>query len=141
MEKDETRADIRTKEIYAKVKMFDYIPVIFVSAMTKQRVFKALDLCLEVYAEREKRVSTSELNDRIIEILRATPPPATPTGKQVKFFYVTQVREAPPVIVLFANEPKHIPESYRRFVERRIREIWSFKGVPLTVQFRKTKSD
>lgn len=141
VEKDEKTADILTKEIYAKVKMYDYIPVIYVSALTKQRVVKTLDLCLEVYAERSKRVSTSALNDQLLEILRATPPPATPTGKQVKFFYVTQVRESPPVIVLFANEPKHIPESYRRFVERRIREIWSFKGVPLTVQFRKTKPD
>ncbi|MDX9758923.1 MAG: ribosome biogenesis GTPase Der [Bacteroidota bacterium] len=141
VEKDDKSADQITKEIRAKVKMFDYIPVIFVSAMTKQRVFKALDLCLEVYGERGKRIPTSELNDRIIEILRATPPPASPTGKQVKFFYATQVRESPPVIVLFANEPKHIPESYRRFVVRQIREIWSFKGVPLTVQFRKTKPD
>lgn len=141
VEKDDKSADQITKEIYAKVKMFDYIPVIFVSALTKQRIFKALDLCLEVYGERTKRIPTSELNDRIIEILRATPPPATPTGKQVKFFYATQVRESPPVIVLFANEPKHIPESYRRFVERQIRQIWAFKGVPLTVQFRKTKPD
>ncbi|MBR9979100.1 MAG: ribosome biogenesis GTPase Der [Bacteroidetes bacterium] len=141
VEKDEKTADQITKEIYARVKMFDYIPVIFVSAITRQRVTKALDLCLEVYQERSKRISTSELNDHIIDILRTTPPPASPTGKHVKFFYATQVREAPPVIVLFANEPKHIPESYRRFVERRIREKWSFKGVPLTVQFRKTKPD
>ncbi len=141
VEKDHRSADQITKEIYARVKMLDYIPVIFVSAMTKQRVVKALDLCFEVFEERNKRIPTSELNDRIIEILRATPPPASPTGKQVKFFYATQVREAPPVLVLFANEPKHIPESYRRFVERQIREIWAFKGVPLTVQFRKTKPD
>ncbi|MCB2206513.1 ribosome biogenesis GTPase Der [bacterium] len=138
VEKDHRTADLITKDIYARVKMFDYIPVIFVSAMTQQRVFKALDLCLEVYEERNKRIPTSELNDRILEILRATPPPATPTGKQVKIRYATQVRESPPVIVLFANEPKYIPESYRRFVTRQIRGIWTFKGVPLTVQFRKT---
>lgn len=141
VEKDEKTADQITKEIYARVKMYDYIPVIFVSAITRQRVTKTLDLCLEVYQERSKRISTSELNDHIIDVLRTTPPPASPTGKHVKFFYATQVREAPPVIVLFANEIKHIPESYRRFVERRIREKWSFKGVPLTVQFRKTKPD
>lgn len=141
VEKDDKSVDQITKEIYARVKMLDYIPVIFVSALTKQRVVKALDLCLEVYEERNKRIPTSELNERIIEILRATPPPASPTGKAVKFFYATQVREAPPVIVLFANEIKHVPESYRRFVERQIRSIWAFKGVPLTVQFRKTKPD
>jgi GTPase len=141
VEKDAKTADQITKEIHARVKMYDYIPVIFVSALTRQRVTKALDLCLEVYRERNKRISTSELNEHLIEILRSTPPPASPTGKQVKFFYATQVREAPPVIILFANETKHIPESYRRFVERRIREQWSFKGVPLTVQFRKNKPE
>jgi len=141
VEKDHRTADQIVKDIHAKVKMYDYIPVIFVSALTRQRVLKALDLCYEVYEERNKRIPTSQLNDRVLEILRATPPPATPSGKQVKIMYATQVREAPPVIVIFANEPKYIPESYRRFVERRIREIWEFKGVPLTVQFRKTKPD
>jgi GTP-binding protein len=141
VEKDHRTADLITKDIYERVKMFDYIPVIFVSALTQQRVFKTLDLCLEVYAERNKRIPTSQLNERILEILRATPPPSTPSGKQVKIRYVTQVREAPPVIVLFANEPKYIPESYRRFVTRQIRGIWEFKGVPLTVQFRTTKAD
>ncbi len=141
VEKDHRTADLITKDIYERVKMFDYIPVIFVSALTQQRVFKTLDLCLEVYEERNKRVPTSELNDSILEILRATPPPSTPTGKQVKIRYVTQVRESPPVIVLFANEPKYIPESYRRFVTRQIRNLWQFKGVPLTVQFRSSKAD
>ncbi|MBN1447624.1 MAG: ribosome biogenesis GTPase Der [Bacteroidetes bacterium] len=141
VEKDHKTADLITKDIYARVKMFDYIPVIFVSAMTRQRVLKALDLCLTVYDERAKRIPTSELNDSILEILRTTPPPSTPTGKQVKIFYATQVREEPPVIVLFANEPKYIPESYRRFVERQIRGLWGFTGVPLTVQFRRTKPE
>ncbi len=139
VEKDSKTADLIVKDIHAKIKMFDYVPVIFVSALTKQRVFKALDLCLKVYEERSKRIPTSELNENILEILRATPPPSTPTGKQVKVFYATQVREAPPVILIFANEAKYIPESYRRFVERRIREIWGFEGVPLTVQFRSGK--
>jgi GTPase len=139
VEKDSKTADLIVKDIHAKIKMFDYVPVIFVSALTKQRVFKALDLCLRVYDERSKRIPTAELNENILEILRATPPPSTPTGRQVKMFYATQVREAPPVIVLFANEAKYIPESYRRFVERRVREIWGFEGVPLTVQFRSGK--
>jgi GTPase len=139
VEKDSKTADLIVKDIHAKIKMFDYVPVIFVSALTKQRVFKALELCLRVYDERSKRIPTAELNENILEILRATPPPSTPTGRQVKMFYATQVREAPPVIVLFANEAKYIPESYRRFVERRVREIWGFEGVPLTVQFRSGK--
>ncbi len=136
VEKDSKTADLIVKDIHAKIKMFDYVPVIFVSALTRQRIFKALELCLQVYDERSKRIPTSELNEGILEILRTTPPPSTPTGKQVKVLYTTQVREAPPVILLFANEAKYIPESYRRFVERQIRELWGFVGVPLTVQFR-----
>ena len=139
VEKDTNTAKRITDEIYARVKMYDFVPVIFISALTKQRIQKSLEMCMHVYEERGKRVATSELNDRILEILRTTPPPATPTGKQVKIFYATQVRENPPVIVIFANEPKYIPESYRRFVTRRIRELWGFDGVPLTVQFRNTK--
>jgi GTP-binding protein len=76
------------------------------------------------------------LNDRLLEVVRATPPPSTPTGREVKIYYVTQVRESPPVIVLFTNEPKHIPESYKRFVERAIRRMFGFIGVPIAVQFR-----
>jgi GTP-binding protein len=140
VEKDTNTAKHITDEIYARIKMYDYVPVIFISALTKQRIHKVLEMCEHVYGERGKRVATSELNDRILDILRSTPPPATPTGKQVKIFYATQVREQPPVIVIFANEPKFIPESYRRFVTRRIRELWGFTGVPVTVQFRKTKS-
>jgi GTPase len=139
IEKDSKTADLIVKDIHAKIKMFDYVPVVFVSALTKQRVFKTLELCLHVYEERQKRIPTSELNNNILEVMRATPPPSTPTGKQVKVLYATQVREAPPVLVLFANEAKYIPESYRRFVERRIRELWGFTGVPLTVQFRSGK--
>jgi GTPase len=136
LEKDSMTSHRIEEDIRLKVKMYDYIPVIFISAETRQRVHKAVELCLSVHDERCKRVPTSELNDRILTVVHETPPPATPTGRQVKIYYATQVREAPPVIVLFANEPKYIPESYRRFVTRRIREFWGFDGVPLTVQFR-----
>jgi GTPase len=136
VEKVTNTAKILEDEIHAHVKMYDYVPIVFVSALTKQRVQKTLDLCLQVYEERRKRIPTSQLNDTMLEIMRQTPPPSTPTGREVKIFYVTQVREAPPVIVFFTNEPRYIPESYRRFVERQVRQHFGFEGVPLTVQFR-----
>ncbi len=135
-DKDSNTAKLLERDIFERIKMFDYIPVMFVSAMTKQRLYKLLDLCIEVHDERRKRIPTSLLNDTLLEVVRETPPPATPTGREVKVYYITQVREQPPVIVLFTNEPKYIPESYRRFVERAVRTHFGYKGVPLTVQFR-----
>lgn len=139
VEKDDKTAKKFIDDIRDRIKMFDYVPIITLSAITKQRVYKALDMCLKVDEERKKRVPTSELNEVLLEILRKTPPPSTPTGREVKIRYITQVREAPPVIVFFTNEAKYIPESYRRFVERNIRAHFGFEGVPLVVQFRTGK--
>ncbi len=136
IEKDTHTSRLYEKALYERIKMFDYVPVIFISAMTKQRIFKLLEMCSRVHEERSRRIPTSELNDKVLEIVHATPPPATPTGREVKMYYATQVRERPPVIVLFTNEAKYIPEHYRRFVERSIRTAFGFEGVPLTVQFR-----
>ena len=140
VEKETNTAKEMEAEIHSRIKMYDYVPIIFVSAVTKQRVHKALDMCLAVYEERKKRIPTSVLNESLLDIFHATPPPSTPTGKEIKIRFVTQVRVAPPVIVIFCAFPKHIPESYRRFTERAIRRIFGFEGVPLVVQFRTTKS-
>jgi len=136
IEKDSNTAIRVERDIRERIKTYDFVPVITISATNKQRVRKALDIAVDVYEERRKRVPTSELNDGLLEVLQRTPPPATPTGREVKISYATQVREAPPVFVLFANEPKHIPESYRRFVERSIRGLFGFTGAPIVVQFR-----
>ena len=136
IEKDSNSAARVEKDIHERLKMHDFIPVITISALEKQRVNKALDLCIQVHEERRKRVSTSELNEKLLEIVHETPPPSTPTGREVKISYATQVRESPPVFVLFTNEAKHIPESYRRFVERALRRLFGYEGVPIAVQFR-----
>ncbi len=136
IEKDSNSAARVEKDIHERLKMHDFIPVITISALEKQRVNKALDLCIRVHEERRKRVSTSELNEKLLEIVHETPPPSTPTGREVKISYATQVRESPPVFVLFTNEAKHIPESYRRFVERALRRLFGYEGVPIAVQFR-----
>lgn len=122
--------------IKERLKVFDYVPVLFVSAKTKQRIFKVLDLAKIIYAERNKRIKTSELNKVLFPIFKETPPPAV-SGKEIKIKYVTQVRTSPPVFAFFANLPDDIPEHYRRFLENKIRENFGFVGVPLTIVFKK----
>ncbi|MAT38475.1 MAG: ribosome biogenesis GTPase Der [Ectothiorhodospiraceae bacterium] len=128
------------EKIYERLPMHTYIPVISTSAETKQRIYKALETCIEVFEERKKRIETSALNDFLFELLRQTPPPSSPTGKETKFYYATQVKGSPPVLLLFMNETKFIPDTYQRFVEKQIRGKFGFTGVPLTVNFRKRKN-
>ncbi len=137
IEKDTNTARRYEERIRESVKTFDYVPVLFISALTKQRIHRALETCVAVFDERARHIPTAELNDAILPLIEQTPPPATPVGREVKIKYVTQVRANPPVILFFCNEPKHIPESYRRFLERRLRERFGFAGVPLTLQFRR----
>lgn len=141
VEKDDRSARQIEQFIHERVRMYDYVPVMFISALTKQRVPKVLEACLRVHQERQKRVSTSELNDALLPVMQATPPPSTATGKEVKIRYVTQVRTAPPVIVIFCSNASSVPESYHRFTERAIRTAFGFEGVPLTVQFRSSKKE
>ncbi len=118
-----------------------YIPQIYVSVLQKQRLYKMLDLATEVYRERQKRISTSELNDFFFPLIQKTTPPAT-RGKEIKINYVTQVKAAPPVFVFYSNFPQLIVESYKRFLENNLRRQYGFAGVPLTLSFRaKSKRD
>ncbi|NOY05585.1 MAG: ribosome biogenesis GTPase Der, partial [Chlorobi bacterium] len=137
VEKDTGTTREFEQAIFDHLKMFDYIPVVFISALTKQRISKAIALSREVFEQRNRRIPTSELNAQLRPYIEATPPPTTPTGREIKISFITQVRTAPPVFLFFTNEPKHLPESYRRFLERRLRKEFGFKGVPLTLQFRK----
>jgi len=114
----------------------DHVPIVFVSAVTKQRVYELLDTALEVAEEREKRVQTSELNDVVQAALDEKHPPTTSSGAFVKINYATQVRTAPPVFVFFANHPEGIRTSYERYLEGKLREAFGFKGVPLTLVFK-----
>ena len=125
--------EIAVKE---KVGMADYIPIITISALTKQRIYKLIDLAKKINEERKKKIPTSQLNDVLLPLIVATPPPATPTGKEVKIKYITQVGEHYPIFLFFANEHKFVPEHYRRFLERLIRENFGFEGVPMTISFK-----
>jgi GTPase len=113
-----------------------FAPMLFTSALTGQRTRKLLDLALEVFDERSKRISTSVLNDFIIDVVNRIPPPAI-KGKWLKIKYINQVKASPPVFILHLHNPELMPDSYKKYIERRLREEFGFKGVPLTVTFRK----
>jgi len=136
IEKDTNTARKFEAAVKEKVGMADYIPIITISALTKQRIFKLIDLAKKIHEERKKKIPTNQLNDILLPLIAATPPPATPTGKEVKIKYITQVGEHYPIFLFFANEHKFIPEHYRRFLERLIRENFGFEGVPMTISFK-----
>ena len=136
VEKDNSTVKEFEKAIGEKLRIFDYIPLVFISAKTKQRIFKLLELAKQVHAERSKRIGTSELNKALLADIFHYPP-STKTGKDVRLNYVTQVKTLPPVFTFFANEPDLISTSYKRFLENKIREHWGFVGVPLSLQFRR----
>jgi GTPase len=136
IEKDTNTSKQFEQEIKYKAGSVDYVPIIFISALTKQRIYKLVDLTLEVHNERRKVISTSELNEVLLKDIEQTPPPSTHTGKEVKIKYITQAAGSYPVFLFFSNYPKEIQESYKRFLEGLIRKHFGFKGVPLTLSFK-----
>lgn len=136
IEKDTNTAAKFEKEVIGKLGSIDYVPVIFISALTKQRIFKLITLAKEIQTERSKKIPTNELNEYILEVIKTIPPPTTHTGKEVRIKYVTQVGDYYPIFLFFCNYPKHVSDSYRRFLEKQIREKFGFKGVPFTLSFR-----
>lgn len=136
VEKETNTAHELEVEIKEKLGNVDYAPVIFISALTKQRVFKLIDLCKKVQSERVKKINTSELNDTLLPEIERNPPPASPTGKEIKIKFISQVGKHYPIFLFFSNFPKYIPDHYRRFLEKLIRRTYGFEGVPITVSFR-----
>ncbi len=136
IEKDTMTAKKYADAIKAEMATVDYAPVMFISALTKQRIYKILEVAKKINEERAKKIPTNELNDILLPEILKTPPPATPTGREVKIKYITQVGDHYPIFLFFANEHKFIPESYKRFLERQIRKHFGFEGVPMTLGFR-----
>ena len=135
VEKDHKTMDRIKKDVKERLGELRYVPIIFTSVLNKQRLFKMLDLFIEVYEERKRRIPTSELNNYFEPILKTTTPPAT-HGKEIKINYITQVKSEPPVFVFYSNYPELIADHYKRFLENKLREKYPFKGVPLTFSFR-----
>ncbi|MCD6455078.1 MAG: ribosome biogenesis GTPase Der [Candidatus Aminicenantes bacterium] len=119
-----------------KLKFVSFAPILFVSALTGRRISNIMEEIESVYKEGQKRIKTSELNRYLLPILRSTPP-KTERGEEVKFFYAAQTGILPPTFVLFANRKIKLEEIYRRFIERKIREKWEFKGNPIRIKLRK----
>lgn len=138
VEKDEKTADIYTKELKKKAPMLRFVPVIYISAKTGQRATTAMELISKVYVESNKRVETSELNDKLEKDIKARPPAAV-KGKYIKIYYVTQTAAHPPTFVFFCNYPELLKKPYLRYLENKIREHFGFLGAPIRLKVKKRK--
>jgi GTP-binding protein len=136
VEKDHKTAEVYRKAIMDKLSPLTYIPIVFTSTITKQRVFKAMELALEVYGNRQKRISTSALNNKLLPEIEKRPPPSV-KGKYIKIKYITQLPAKTPAFALFCNLPQYIKEPYKRFIENKLRMHFDFTGVPIRLFFRK----
>lgn len=136
VEKDTNTARQYELAIRKALGMNSFIPVLFISALEKQRIIKVIELSRRVFNERGKKVKTSALNTVVDEAVRDNRPPAT-RGRDITIKYATQIRQNPPIIALFSNYPKLIPDSYQRYLEKKIRTAFGFEGVPITLVFKK----
>ncbi len=123
-------------ELLDRIAPFTDVPVIFTSALTKQRVFKALEQAVEVYKNRSHKIATSKLNVFLQEVVDAYPPPSV-KGKFIKIKYMTQLPNPTPVFAFFCNLPQYIKDPYKRYLENKLRDKFSFTGVPIQLFFRK----
>ncbi len=128
--------DTFTEAIRTRLAPFTDFPIVFVSALTKQRIFRILETAQEVFHNRRNHVPTSELNEEMLPLIGAYPPPAT-KGKFVKIKYCSQLLNTQvPSFVFYANLPQYVKEPYRRFLENKIRERWKFTGCPINIFIR-----
>ena len=124
------------KNLKEKMKPFTDVPVVFTSAITKQRIHKVLETAIEVYENRKRRISTSELNSFIAGVIEAYPPPSV-KGKFIRIKYVTQLPNKSPSFAFFCNLPQYVKEPYKRYLENKLRENYNFTGVPVQIFMRK----
>jgi len=139
MAKDSYTYDAYVQLVREELKFLDYVPVLSISALTGQRVEKAVETALLVYDECQKRVPTALLNDLVRKAVTDHPPASTVKGQPIRIYYATQVGVAPPTFVFFLNNPKALHFSYPRYLENRIRQIFGFTGAPLKLLFRERK--
>lgn len=118
-----------------KIGQFTDIPVLFVSALTKQRILKAVDTAMEVFKNRQKKIKTSKLNEVMLPVFENNPPPAL-KGKYIKIKYCVQLGTPSPQFVFFCNLPQYVKEPYKRYAENQLRKHFGFTGVPIEVYFR-----
>jgi len=136
IEKDSKTADKYRAEVLNKLGSHDFIPILFTSVTQKQRIFQAIEKAVEIYHSREQKISTSKLNDAILPEIERNPPPAI-KGKYIRIKYITQLPSKTPAFAFFCNLPQYIKPPYERFLENKIRDNFSFEGVPIRLFFRK----
>ena len=136
VEKDHKSIKDYEKVIRKELEPFTDVPIVFMSALTKQRIYKAIETAVEVYKNRSKKIKTRELNDIMLPIIQQTPPPAY-KGKYVKIKFITQLPTPQPQFAFFCNLPQYVKDPYKRFLENKLRENFDFHGVPVTVYMRK----
>ncbi len=123
------------RKIREELQPFTDVPILFVSALTKQRLLKALETAVEVFENRKQRIATSKLNETMLPIIENMPPPAL-KGKYVKIKFCMQLPTPTPQFVFFCNLPQYVKEPYKRFLENKMREIYNLSGVPIDIYFR-----
>ena len=123
-------------QIRKKIAPFTDVPIVFVSALEKQRLLKGLETAIKVYKNRAQRIKTSVLNDIMLPLIDNIPPPAV-KGKYIRIKYCTQLPTNSPTFVFFANLPQYIKEAYKRYIENQLRDNFDFSGVPIQIYFRK----
>ncbi len=136
VEKESNTAKEYEAEIKRRIAPFNDVPILFISVLEKQRIFKAIELGLEVFENRKRKIKTSELNEFLSEIMEENPPPSH-RGRFIKIKYATQIPVAYPSFAFFANHPEHVKASYKQYIENQIRKRYIFTGAPMSIQIRK----
>jgi len=139
MEKDERTAGLISQEIDERLSDLSYIERIFISAKDRQRVHKVLEIVLKIHEERQKRISTGELNRFLEQLMERQPPPAV-KGRDLRLTYVTQAESEPPTFIFFTRWANLLPDNYKLWLERRLREQYGFSGVPIRLFFRSKRT-
>ncbi len=135
MQKDTNTARDYEEALKEKLKPFSDVPILFISALEKQRIFKAVDLALEVADNRIQRIKTSVLNEFLEEVMQRNQPPSH-RGTSIRIKYVTQLPLFYPAFAFFCNHSKHVPDNYKRYLENELRKRFDFTGVPIALMFR-----
>jgi GTP-binding protein len=135
VEKDNNTMKQWREHLEKKIAPWSDVPIIFTSVLNKQRIMEVLQTAMRVYENRIRKVPTSALNDYILPLIEATPPPST-KGKYIRIKYATQLASPTPAFAFFVNLPQYIREPYRRFLENKLRAQWDFSGVPVQIYFR-----
>jgi GTP-binding protein len=135
IEKDTNTARDFEAKIRERIRPFDDVPILFISVLEKQRIMKVVETAMEVVENRKRKITTSVLNETMQEIIKAVPPPSH-RAHQIKIKYVTQLPTYHPTFAFFCNYPKHVKDSYRNFLENKLRENFNFTGSPISIFFR-----